>query len=79
MDSLLVLERLYGVSMKLHEENEPLFITEEMAAEMAATGYEFKPPGHARTKSVRDLYGWQPGETLEQAIARQQRRQCSSS
>ena len=44
-----------------------------MAAEMAAAGYEFKPPGHARTKSVRDLCGWQPGETLEQAIARQQR------
>ena len=54
-------------------------ITEEMAAEMAATGYEFKPPGHARTKSVRDLYGWQSGETLEQAIAGQQRRQCLSS
>jgi hypothetical protein len=49
------------------------------AAEMAAAGYEFKPPGHARTKSVRDLYGWQPGETLEQAVAHQQRRQCSSS
>lgn len=79
MDSLLVLERLYGVSMKLHEENEPLFITEEMAAEMAATGYEFKPPGHARTKSVRDLYGWQPGETLEEAIARHQSKQRSSS
>lgn len=79
MDSLLVLERLYGVSMKLHEENEPLFITEEMAAEMAATGYEFKPPGHARTKSVRDLYGWQPGETLEEAIARHQNKQRSSS
>ncbi|MCE4372616.1 hypothetical protein [Xanthomonas hortorum] len=65
--------------MKLHEENEPFLITEDMAAEMAAAGYEFKPLGHARTKSVRDLYGWQPGETLEQAIARQQRRQCSSS
>ncbi|MCS4511616.1 hypothetical protein [Xylophilus ampelinus] len=64
--------------MKLHEENEPLFITEEMAAEMAAAGYEFKPPCHARTKSVRDLYGWQPGEILEEAIARHQRKQCSA-
>ncbi len=73
------LERRYGVSMKLNEENEPFFITEDMAAEMAAAGYEFKPPGHARTKSVRDLYGWQSGETLEQAIAGQQRRQCLSS
>ncbi|MFZ6694305.1 transcriptional regulator [Stenotrophomonas acidaminiphila] len=58
---------------------EPFFITEEIAAEMAATGYEFKPPGHARTKSVRDLFGWQPGETLEEAIARHQGKQCSPS
>lgn len=43
--------------MKQHDENEPFFITEDMAAEMAAAGYEFEPPGHARTKSVRDLYG----------------------
>ena len=51
------LESHYGVSMKQHDENEPFFITEDMAAEMAAAGYEFEPPGHARTKSVRDLYG----------------------
>lgn len=36
--------------MKQHDENEPFFITEDMAAEMAAAGYEFEPPGHARTK-----------------------------
>ncbi|PPV04705.1 hypothetical protein XBLMG947_4107 [Xanthomonas bromi] len=65
--------------MKLHEENEPFFITEEMATEMAAAGYEFKPPGHARTQSIRDLYGWRPGEPLEDAIARHRRRQRSSS
>ena len=40
---------------KPHQEDqaEPFFITEDVAAEMAAAGYEFKPPGHARTKSVR--------------------------
>lgn len=66
---------------KPHQEDqvEPFFITEDIAAEMAATGYEFKPPGHVRTKSVRDLYGWQPGETLEEAIARHQGKQYSSS
>ncbi len=51
------LEHRHGVSMKLNEENEPFFITEDIATEMAAAGYEFKHPDHARTKSVRDLYG----------------------
>lgn len=65
--------------MKQHDENEPFFLTGDVADELAAAGYEFKPPGHARTKSVRDLYGWQPGETLEEAIARNQSKQRSSS
>lgn len=64
---------------KPEHQAEPFFLTEDVAAELAAAGYEFKPPGHARTKSVRNLYGWQPGETLEEAIARHQRTQCSSS
>ncbi len=56
---------------KSHQDQiKPFFLTEDAAAELAAAGYEFKPPGHARTKSVRDLYGWQPNETLEEAIAR---------
>ncbi len=58
------------------DQTEPFFLTEDVAAELAAAGYEFKPPSHARTKSVRDLYGWQPGETLEEAIARHQGKQC---
>lgn len=41
--------------MKLHEENESFFITEDMGSEMAAAGYEFSLP--ARAKSIRDLYG----------------------
>lgn len=52
------------------DQAEPFLITEDVAAEMAAAGYEFKPLGHARTKSVRDLYRWQFGETLEEAIRR---------
>ncbi|MCD6664251.1 MAG: transcriptional regulator [Comamonas sp.] len=58
----------------LHQEDqdEPFFITDDVAAEMAAAGYEFKPPGHVRTKSVRDLFGWRFGETLKEAIRRHQ-------
>lgn len=56
--------------MKTHDENEPFFITEDMEAELAATGYKFEPPTHARTKSISDLYGWQPGETLHEAMSR---------
>lgn len=65
--------------MKRRNEDEPFFLTEDVAAKMTAAGYEFKPPGHIRTKSVRDLFGWQPAETREEAIARHQGKQCSSS
>jgi len=41
--------------MKLNDENETFFTTEDMAAQTAAAGCEFKPRGHARTKSVRDI------------------------
>ncbi|HET6633149.1 MAG TPA: transcriptional regulator [Rhodanobacteraceae bacterium] len=54
------------------DKDEPFFITEDVAAEMAVAGYEFRPPGHARTKNVRDLFGWQFGETLEEAMRRHQ-------
>ncbi|MCV4172404.1 transcriptional regulator [Pseudomonas aeruginosa] len=50
--------------------NEPFFITEDVAAELTAAGYEFVPPGHARTASIRDLFGWQTGETLSEAVNR---------
>lgn len=52
------------------DQAEPFFITEDVAAEMAAAGYEFGPPGHARTASIRDLFGWQPGETPSEAVSR---------
>jgi hypothetical protein len=58
---------------KPHQEHhtEPFFITEEVEAELIAAGYEFEPPGHARTASIRELFGWQPGETLSEAVIRQ--------
>lgn len=59
---------------KLHQDNqaEPFFISEKMEAELAAAGYEFEPPAHARTESIRELYGWHSDsvETLEEAINR---------
>jgi len=58
---------------KPHQEAqaEPFFITEGVEAELIAAGYEFAPPGHARTASIRELFGWQPGETLSEAVSRQ--------
>lgn len=55
---------------KHQDENEPFFITEDVEAELAAAGYEFEPPAHARTKSIRELYGWRPGETLQETMSR---------
>ena len=52
------------------DQAEPFFITEDVAAELTAAGYEFEPPGHARTASIRELFGWQPGETLSEAVSR---------
>lgn len=47
-----------GGMTKPEHQAEPFFLTEDVAAELAAAGYECKPPSHARTKSVRNLYGW---------------------
>ena len=57
---------------KLHQDNqaEPFFITEDVEAELTAAGYEFETPGHARTASIRELFGWRPGETLAEAVNR---------
>ena len=57
---------------KPHQEDqdEPFFITEEVEAELTAAGYEFELPNHSRTKSIRELFGWQPGEMLSDAVSR---------
>ena len=66
---------------KLHQDNqaEPFFITEDVEAELTAAGYEFEAPSHARTASIRELFGWRPGETLAEAVNRVQAKPCSLS
>ena len=55
--------------MKLEcQSEEPFFLTEDIEAELIAAGYAFKLPSHVRTISIRDLYGWQPGETLSEPV-----------
>ena len=60
-------------------EDEPFFITEEIEAEMIASGYEFHPPSHVRTTSLsemlkelsdEELQGW----TDQLAMQEKQRR-----
>jgi len=41
--------------MKRDNTSEPFFITEEVAAEMIASGYEFEPPPIACTVRLRDV------------------------
>ncbi|TRX76411.1 hypothetical protein [Pseudomonas mangiferae] len=73
--------------MKRDNTSEPFFITEEVAAEMIASGYEFEPPPIACTVRLRDvLEGMsdaeltlQPGEIADQERKRRQCRPCSSS
>lgn len=64
--------------------DEPFFITEEIAAEMIAAGYEFEPPPIPCTVRMRDVLAGmtdealdlQPGELADQERAR--RRNLSS-
>lgn len=67
--------------MDQHQDNEPLFITEEIEAEMKANGYVFEPPAHVSTLRLRDVLAalpddelatW-PGEVAQQEIMRRQR------
>lgn len=57
---------------KRHQEDqaEPFFITEDVATELTAAGYEFAPPGRGRTANIRELFGWLPGETLSESVSR---------
>lgn len=68
--------------MNAHQNNEPFFITEEIATEMVATGYVFEPPAHGSTLRLRDvlatfsddeLVAW-PGEVAKEEIKRRQHR-----
>jgi len=61
-----------------YQMTEPLFITEEMEAEMKAAGYVFEPPPIVCTIRLRDVLknmsdaelALQPGEMAEQKRAR---------
>ncbi|NMG05069.1 hypothetical protein [Azoarcus taiwanensis] len=72
--------------MKPYEENEPFFITEEVAAEMIAAGYEFEPPPIACTVRLRDVLKrmsdaeltLQPGEIADQERERRQSKPFSA-
>lgn len=72
--------------MRLYEENEPFFITEEVAAEMTASDYEFEPPPIACTGRLRDVLermsdtelALQPGEIADQERKRRQNKPFSA-
>lgn len=68
--------------MTKRQDDEPLFISEEIEAEMFAAGYAFEPPAHVSTLRLRDvlaalsdddLAAW-PGEIANEEIER--RRHC---
>jgi len=52
----------------LEHHAEPFFITQDVVAELTATGYEFEPPVQARTASIRELFGWKADEALSEAV-----------
>ncbi|MBX3640624.1 MAG: hypothetical protein KF888_08930 [Nitrosomonas sp.] len=62
---------------------EPFFITQEIEAELIATGYEFEPPPIACTVRLRDVLegmsdaelALQPGEIADQERERRQNKQ----
>lgn len=71
---------------KSHHDAEPFFITPEIAAEMAAEGYDFEPPLIPCTSRLRDVLGrmsdaelaLQPGEMAEHERDRRLRMSNSS-
>lgn len=72
--------------MKRDNTREPFFITEEVAAEMIASGHEFEPPPIACTVRLRDvLEGMgnaelvlQPGEIADRERERRQNKPFSA-
>lgn len=70
-----------------HQDDEPFFITEEIEAEMIASGYEFEPPHIPCTIRLRDVLermtdaelALQLGEIADQERERRRRRPPSTS
>ena len=73
--------------MTQSDQEEPFFITEEIAAEMIAAGYVFEPPPIVCTVRLRDVLermtdaelALQPGEIADQERERCRRKPCSTS
>ncbi|WOI47100.1 hypothetical protein [Acidovorax sp. BLS4] len=66
--------------MNKRSEAEPFFITEEVEAEMRASGYVFEPPTHVSTHRLREILTGLPDADLAawpDEIARQERAQRS--
>ena len=81
-------ERRGGKGMKKpNQDDEPFFITEEIAAEMIAGGYEFELPPIPCTIRLRDVLermtdaelALQPGEIADRERERCRRKPCSTS
>lgn len=53
---------LLVASTPLSLETEPAFLDDE--------GPSAEIPPHVSTTNIRELYGWEPGESLDEAIAR---------
>jgi len=72
--------------MKRDNTSEPFFITEEIAAEMIASGYEFEPPPIPCTVRLRDVLermsdaelALQPGEIADRERKRRQNKPFSA-
>jgi hypothetical protein len=72
---------------KPNQDAEPFFITEEVAAEMIASGYEFKPPPISCTLRLRDVLermtdaelALEPGKIADQERERRRRKPSSTS
>lgn len=45
---------------------------------MKAAGYIFEPPSHVTTTNARELFKLRPGETVAEALARQQMPELSA-
>nr|WP_052141169.1 hypothetical protein [Aeromonas salmonicida] len=71
---------------KPNQDDEPFFITEEIAAEMIAGGYEFELPPIPCTIRLRDVLermtdaelALQPGEIADQERERCRRKPCGT-
>lgn len=58
--------------MTKSHQNEPFFIPAEVEAGLAAGGYEFEPPNHARTISLPDILAGLTDAELLSTLSREE-------